>query len=532
MEFNLADLFERVVDRVPDATAIVAGERRLTFAGLDARANRLAHHLADAGIGPGDFVGLHLVNGTEYLEGMLACFKLRAVPVNVNWRYVEAELRYLYDDAGLVGLLYTRKFADAVAAALPAIADARVVLQVDDGTHTPGPGKPYEAALAASSPDRSFPARTADDLYCVYTGGTTGMPKGVLWRHEDIFFAAMGGGDPMQLGNVIDDPAALSDRVLSPGLVALPVPPLMHASAQWLAFHTLFGGGTLVLLPGGTFDPAACWRLVADERVNILVIVGDAMAGPLLDEMDRAGDEVDPSSLMALGSGGAILSPATKARLRAQFPDLVVVDAFGASETGQLGGAPPEDDPFGPPRLSVDERTTVFDDQLRPIRPGSGATGRLARGGRVPLRYHGDDAKSAATFVEVDGVRWSLPGDEATVEADGTIVVLGRSAQCINTGGEKVYVEEVESAMKGHATVADLVIVGVADDRWGQRVVAVVEPRPGRTPELDALRDHGRQRLASYKLPTRLVTVDRIVRQPSGKPDYRWATNVATGGGD
>ena len=336
----------------------------------------------------------------------------------------------------------------------------------------------------------------------------------------------------MQFGNVISAPGELRDRVLEPGLAALPVPPLMHASAQWLAFHTLFGGGKLVLLPGGRFDPATTWRLVADEAVNILVIVGDAMARPLLDVVERSGEEIDPSSLMALGSGGAILSPSTKERLHARFPDLVVVDAFGASETGQLGGSPPENDPFGAPQLMVDERTTVFDDDLRPVQPGSGAVGRLARGGRVPLRYHGDAAKSAATFVEVDGVRWSLPGDEATVEADGTIVVLGRSAQCINTGGEKVYVEEVESALKGHPDLADLVIVGVADEQWGQRVVAVVEPRPGHTPELDSVRDHGRDRLASYKLPTRLVTVDHIVRQPSGKPDYRWAATAAAAGSD
>ena len=526
MEFNLADLFESVADRVPDAPAVVAGDRRLTFAQLDDRANRLAHHLAAGGIGPHDFVGLHLVNGTEYLEGMLACFKLRAVPVNVNWRYVEAELRHLYDDAGLIGLLYHRQFSDAVGSALPAMTEDRVVLEVDDGTDATGPGQDYETALDAASPDRSSVARTADDLYCVYTGGTTGMPKGVLWRHEDIFFAAMGGGDPMQFGNVIGAPDELPDRVLDPGLAALPVPPLMHASAQWLAFHTLFGGGKLVLLPGRRFDPATTWRLVAEESVNILVIVGDAMARPLLDALE-ADERVDPSSLMALGSGGAILSPSTKELLHARFPDLVVVDAFGASETGQLGGSPPADDPFGAPRLTVDERTAVFDDQLQPVERGSGAVGRLARGGRVPLRYHGDAAKSAATFVEVDGVRWSLPGDEARVETDGTIVVLGRSAQCINTGGEKVYVEEVESALKGHPDVADLVIVGAADERWGQRVVAVVEPRAGRTPDLGALRDYGRVRLASYKLPTRIATVEHIVRQPSGKPDYRWAATAA-----
>ncbi len=529
MDFNLADLFESVAGAVPGSVAVVAGERRLTFAALDERATRLAHHLSDSGIGPGDFVGLHLVNGTEYLEGMLACFKVRAVPVNINWRYVASELRYLYRDAGLVGLIHHRRFSDTVDAALEAMVEQRVVLQVDDGSPTSGAGVDYEAALAAASAEPSFGRRSGDDLYCVYTGGTTGMPKGVLWRHEDIFFAAMGGGDPMQLGNVITEASELADRVLDPGLVALPVPPLMHASAQWLAFHTLFGGGTLVLVPGGSFDADTTWRLVAEEGVNIVVIVGDAMARPLLDALDTEADGLDTSSLMALGSGGAILSPSTKERLSARFPGLVVVDAFGASETGQLGGSPPEGDPFGAPRLQVDDRTAVFGDDLAPVTPGSGTVGRLARGGRVPLRYHGDPEKTAATFVEVDGVRWALPGDEALVEADGTIVVLGRSGQCINTGGEKVYVEEVESALKGHPDVSDVVITGVADDRWGQRVVAVVEERPGRAVELDDLREFGRGRLASYKLPTVLVTVDHIVRQPSGKPDYRWANAVATG---
>ncbi|MEZ5383255.1 MAG: AMP-binding protein [Microthrixaceae bacterium] len=530
MEFNLADLFESVADAVPDAVAVVAGDRRLTYRALDQRANRLANRLAAAGIGPGDFVGLHLANGSEYIESMLACFKLRAVPVNVNWRYVSAELRHLYGDAGLVGLIVQRRFGEAAQAALDAMAEARVVLDVDDGTATRPIGDDYEAALAGSSDERSFDRRSADDLYCVYTGGTTGMPKGVLWRHEDIFFAAMGGGDPMQFGNVIVEPGELAERVLSPGLAALPVPPLMHASAQWLAFHTLFGGGKLVLLSGGRFDAAATWRLVADEGVNILVVVGDAMARPLLDhldELDAAGDGLDTSTLMALGSGGAILSPATKRRLRDRFADLVVVDAFGASETGQLGGKPPEGDPFGAPTLMVDDRTAVFDQRLRPVEPGSGVVGRLARGGRVPLRYHGDAAKSAAAFVEVDGVRWSLPGDEATVAEDGTIEVLGRSAQCINTGGEKVYAEEVEAALLGHPDVEDVVVVGVPDEQWGQRVVAVATAREGRGLGLDDLRRHGRATLASYKLPRELVAVEKIERQPSGKPDYRWALAAA-----
>lgn len=521
MEFNLADLFEAVVETVPDQLAVVAGPRRLTYAALDDRASRLAGRFAAAGIGPGDFVGVQLPNGSEYLEVMLAAFKLSAVPVNVNYRYVDAELRHLYADAGLVALVHHTDFDRAVAGARGALAEERLVLRV-------GPGGDYEDALAAAESPRGYPARSADALYCVYTGGTTGLPKGVLWRHEDVFFAAMGGGDPLQFGNHITRPDELAERVLKPGLVALPVPPFMHAAAHWLAFAMFFGGGTVVILPEGHFDAAVVWRLIAEERVNILVVVGDAMARPLLDELEAG--TYDTSSLMAVGSGGALLSPSTKARFQAARPDLLVKDAFGSSETGQLGGEPPSDDPFGAPRLRLDDTTAVFDEELRPIRPGSGDVGHLARGGRVPLRYHGDAAKSAATFVEIGSRRWALPGDLATVEADGTIVILGRASQCINTGGEKVYPEEVESAMKAHPDVGDAVVVGVPDDTWGQIVCAVVEPRPGRTPDLDGLREAAHAALSGYKLPKRLVLVERIERSPSGKADYRWAAAVASGG--
>ena len=526
MACNLADLFELVVDAVPDRLAVVAGARRLTYAELDRRANRLAHRLAAAGIGPGDTVGLQLVNGPEYLEGMLACFKVRAVPVNINYRYVEAELRHLYADAGLVGLIHHRQFASAVGPALDAMADRRLVLEVDDDDRD-GPlstwAGAYEAELAGQPDRRPDVARSPDDLYCVYTGGTTGLPKGVLWRHEDIFFAAMGGGDPLQLGDVIERSEQLPDRLLDPGMVALPVPPFMHASAHWLAFSTFFGGGTIVILPGGRFDPETTWRLVAEERVNVLVVVGDAMARPLLDALEHGPAAHDTTSLMAVGSGGAILSPSTKQRLARLLPGVLVADAFGSSETGQLGGAPPADDPFGAPRLRVDDRTQVFDDQFHPVAPGSEVVGRLARGGRVPLGYLGDAARSAATFVEVDGRRWALPGDLARVGSDGTITVLGRSSQCINSGGEKIYPEEVEAVLKGHPDVFDAVVVGLPDERWGEHVTAVVQVRPGRAISLDDLRDHARASLAGYKLPKQLVVVDHVERSPSGKADYRWA---------
>ncbi len=520
MELNLADLFESVADSVPDRLAMVAGERRLTYAALDERSDRLADVLRRAGVSHGDFVGIQVPNGDEYIEAMLASFKLRAVPVNVNYRYVGAELRHLYADAGLVALVHHVDFAAQVADAIDAMAERKAILTV-------GPGGSYEQLLATAMPSRSYPPRSADDLYCVYTGGTTGLPKGVLWRQEDIFFAAMGGGDPFQFGDHISRAEELRGRIPDAGLVALPVPPFMHAAAHWLAFSVFFGGGTIVTLPMGHFDARTTWQLVAAERVNVLVVVGDAMARPLLDVLEAGPDEFGLSSLMALGSGGALLSPSTKARLRRLRPDLVVRDAFGSSETGQLGGEAPADDPDGPPRLRVDERTSVLDDDLRHVVAGSGVVGRLARGGRIPLRYLGDPDKTAATFVEVDGVRWALPGDLATIEADGTIVVLGRSSQCINTGGEKVYPEEVEAVLKSHPDVADTVVVGAPDDTLGQAVCAVVQPRPGTEPTLESLRDAARGNLAGYKLPRRVVLVDRVERSPAGKPDQRWAAAVA-----
>jgi len=529
VEFNLADLFESVVDVIADSPAIVADSRRLTYAELDDRANRLAHHLARAGIGPGHRVGLQLANGPEYLEGMLACFKVRAVPVNVNYRYVAAELRYLYADAGLVGLVVHERFTPGAAEALDGMAERRAVLCVaesgTDATRQHGPllGDDYEETLAATPGGRGFPVRSADDIYCVYTGGTTGMPKGVLWRHEDIFFAAMGGGDPLSLGNVITAPEQLASRVLRPGIVALAIPPFMHASGHWLAFSNMFGGGTIVTLPHGNFDPAEVWRLVDVERVNAVVIVGDAMARPLLDALAEEPERHDLSSLLALGSGGAVLSASTKKRLAKLLPGRIVADLFGSSETGQVGGEQPVDDPFGAPRLRVDELTNVLDESLEPVRPGSGAVGHLARSGHVPIGYLGDPVKTATTFVEAGGRRWSLPGDLATVDADGVIAILGRGTLCINTGGEKVFPDEVEGVLKGHPDVLDAVVVGVPDERLGQQVCAVVQFRPGRTVGLAALQDFCRAELSGSKIPRRVVAVEEVVRSPSGKADYPWA---------
>jgi acyl-CoA synthetase (AMP-forming)/AMP-acid ligase II len=532
VEFNLADLFESVVDGAAAQIAMVSGSRRLTYAELDQRANRLAHYLEGRGIGPGDRVGLQLANGTEYIEGMLACFKIRAIPVNVNYRYVAGELQYLYKDAALVGLVFHRRFSEAVGDALGALPEARALLEVADGAASSALGHPYDEALAAGPDDRDFPPRRADDLYCVYTGGTTGMPKGVLWRHEDIFFAAMGGGDPLSFGDHITSPEQLADRVMHPGITALAIPPFMHAAGHWLAFSTMFGGGKLVTVEGGVFDPAEIWRLVEAEAVNAVVLVGDAMARPLLAALAEAPERHDLSSLMAFGSGGAVLSPSTKERIAELLPGRIVADLFGSSETGQVGGEAPADDPFGAPRLRVNEKTNVLGDDLAPVAAGSGVIGRLGRSGHVPIGYLGDPEKSAATFVESAGVRWSLPGDLATVEADGTIKVLGRGSLSINTGGEKVFPDEVEAAIKAQPDVIDVTVVGVPDERFGERVVAVIQVRPGTVVGVDDIRQICRGTLTGYKIPRQVVTVERVQRSPSGKPDYPWAKQVAMDAGE
>lgn len=531
MEFNLADLFESVVDQVGEEIAMVAGTRRLTYLDLDRRANRLAHYFEGVGIGLGDHIGVQLANGTEYIEAMLACFKIRAVPINVNYRYRSGELRYIYKDAALAGLIFHSRFAGEVTGALGAMPETRGVLEVPDDSGSSGIADDYETALESAPAIREFPPRRSDDLYCVYTGGTTGMPKGVLWRHDDIFFAAMGGGDPLSLGNYIAAPGELAERILRPGMTALAIPPFIHAAGHWLAFSTLFGGGKIVTLENGIFDPSDVWRLVEIESVNVIAVVGDAMARPLLDVLAAERDRYDLSSLMAVGSGGALLSPSTKAQLTLLLPGRVVADRFGSSETGQVGGEASPRDPFGPPQLHVDGRTDVFDGDLQPVQPGSGVIGRLARGGHVPIGYLGDEAKSATTFVEQRGQRWALPGDLASVQTDGTITVLGRGSLCINTGGEKVFPDEVEAALKGHPDVRDAIVVGMPDNRYGEQVVALVQPNLGRLIDVEGLRRYGRDRLIGYKVPKVVIVVDEIVRSPSGKPDYPWARSVAESAG-
>ena len=541
--FNLADIWEMVVDRVGDRTAVVCGDRRVTYAELDARANRLAHWMLEQGVQPGQHVGLYLISGIEYFEAMFAAYKVRAVPINVNYRYVEDELRHLFDDADVVGVLFHRQFAaraESIRADLP---DVGWWLAVDDPDGTGGADAPasvtgevaYDEALASSSPARGFAPRSSDDRYVIYTGGTTGLPKGVVWRQEDAFYACIGGGDPMRLAGPVDDPSELPDRIIDGTFVFLPVAPLMHAAGQWTSLSWLFAGGQIVLLPG-SLDPVLVWQTIEEEHVNLITVVADAVVRPLVDAWDEHGP-FDVSSLFAVGSGGAPLTPALRARLMQILPNCAVTDGFGSSETGAQGsqrleaGSAPN---AGVTAFKPYSHTTVLDESSRSIvQPGSGVIGRVALRGRIPLGYYNDPEKSAATFVEVDGERWVLTGDMATIDDDGTITLLGRGSGCINTGGEKVFPEEVEAALKERDEVYDVVVVGVDDERWGQRVVAVVATADGVDDggaTEDLLLRHARGQLAGYKVPKQFVFVPAVERSPAGKADHRWAREVAAGG--
>jgi acyl-CoA synthetase (AMP-forming)/AMP-acid ligase II len=528
MEYNLADLWERVVDTVPDRDALVCGDTRLTYASADARIDRLAHFLAGAGIRPGDHVALYLHNGVEYLEGMLAAFKIRAVPVNVNYRYVEEELLYLFNDADAKAVVFHREFAPKLSAIRDRVPALSVFVAVDDGSDADVAGldaTAYADALAAGAPGRDFPARSADDLYILYTGGTTGMPKGVMWRHEDIFFGAFGGGDFG--GNAIATPEQIAEKATAGRTRCLPACPFMHGTAHWMAFTTLYSGGTVIVSPDRRFDPVRLWELVAREQVNFLVIVGDAFARPLVDALDELDDSVDLSGLVVILSGGAILSPTVKKELAERLSGCMVLDGYGSSEAGGQGQsvtvAGTEPSPI--PRFRVNDETTVLTAELEPA--AVGVVGKLARRGHIPIGYYKDSVKSAATFPEVDGVRWSVPGDDARIEEDGSITLLGRGSVSINTGGEKVYPEEVEAALKADPAVFDAIVVGVPDARWGERVVALVQLRPEHEIDPERLDATVRSRVAGYKVPRDTLVVDRIVRSPSGKPDYRWGKAAA-----
>ena len=531
-DHNVAGLHEAIAAAVPERECIVAGGVRRTWAQVTDRSRRLAAVLGDAGIGlrgssrdpaglepwqsPHDHVALYLHNSHEYLEGMLGAWKARAAGVNVNYRYVAAELAYVLRDSGAAAVVFHGAFAPTLAEVVPELTSVRLLLQVDDGTGAPllSGAVWYEDALAASTP-RPPRDLSSDDRYILYTGGTTGMPKGTLWRQGDFLATALG------VTGTVDE---IVDRARSrAGLRTLPSAPFMHGAAHWNAISAWISGGTVIVQDDPTrLDPADVLGTCARERVSALQIVGDPFARPLLDELDA--HDHDLSHLRFLLSGGAVLSAPVKARLVERIPGLRIVDVLGSSETGRQAVAGHESPAFRPERSTV----VLSDDRTRRLRPGDDEIGWLAQAGRVPLGYLGDPAKTAATFPTIDGVRHAVAGDRVRLRADGTIDLLGRDSVTINTGGEKVFAEEVEQVLTAHAAVADAVVAGRPSERWGNEIVAVLSARPGadRPPD-EALRAHCRLSLAGYKVPKAFCWVDRVVRSPAGKPDYAWARAVA-----
>ncbi len=529
MTHNIADLVEHAIDLVPERVALADDTRSVTYAELEDRANRLAHYLQAQGVEPGDKVGIYSRNTIEAVEAMVAVFKARAVMVNVNFRYVENELQYIFENSDMVALIHERRYTDRVAGVRPNTPLLKTVIVVDDGTDAPTAEGTveYEAALAASSGERDFHDRSTDDIFMIYTGGTTGLPKGVMWRQED-WWRVLGGGINFVTGEYVEDEWEQAKiGAGSPQMVRFPVPPMIHGGSQAAVFHSLFGGGKAIMLP--EFTGHGVWQTIDRFEVNLIFITGDAMARPMLDALEaghpETGEPYKHSVLWAMASSAALFSPALKDKFMEHLPTTMITDSIGSSETG-FGGlsvAAKGATHTGGPRVKIDTATEVLGEDGNPVEPGSGEVGILARKGHIPLGYYNDPVKTAVTFKEINGTRYSIPGDFARVEEDGSVTMLGRGSVSINSGGEKIYPEEVEGALKCHPEVFDALVIGVADERWGQRVAAVLQCRGGARPTLDDLRPVLSQEISSYKLPRSLWFVDEIKRSPAGKPDYKWA---------
>ncbi len=533
--FNIADMFELVADKVPERTALVCGAQRATYAQLDQRANAMAHYLREQGVEAGDHVGLYLYNCNEYLEGMLACFKLRAVPININYRYVEEELSYIFNNADLVACIHHREFAPHIAAVQASSPDLKTLIHVDDdsGADAAAIGSTaYEDALAGRSTARDFPERADDDLFILYTGGTTGMPKGVMWPHKNVFHAAMGGGGYFHPDGVITEPEQIADRVGDFAIVGIALAPLMHGACWWYACIQLLSGNLLVLNPAHHLVGEDVWDIVEREKVNSITIVGDAMAVPLLDALEANPGRWDLSSVFAVGSGGAVFSASKQEAFRRHLPNIMIRNSFGSSESGAMGADSGGKAGQGLGNIVRDPFMSVVaeaeDGTHFHVEPG--ARGIFARSGHIPVGYYNDPVKTAKTFVPVDGKTWLLTGDEAQLEEDGTITVYGRGSNCINSGGEKIFPEEVEQALKNHPAVFDCLVVATPDERLGSKVTAVVAARDGHALDLQTLQEEARKHIAGYKVPRELHIVAEVPRAPSGKPAYPRALEIALSG--
>jgi len=532
MDWNLADLFELVADTVPDRLALahgVAGPTR-TWRELDHRANALATDLA-RGHKPGDKLAIYAYNRPEFVEALFGAMKARLVPVNVNYRYREDELAYLFDNSDATVVVYESDFAERVANVRERLPKVRQWIEiVDDGAVHNAFAISWREVVGEGTARRLDLRRDPGDLLFMYTGGTTGMPKGVMWEHRALYNSLGGGGNPA-LGEKASESEAhhrerVSDETRAQRL--LPGCPLMHGTGQFTAINALGAGGAIVTSANTNFDAEEYWSTIQAREVNATAIVGDAFAKPMLRALQENRGRWDLSKLFLIISSGVMWSPTIKQALLEELPHVLLYDSFGSSEAVGFGAElTTKQSTISLGKFRIGPSCKVFTPEGEEVEPGSEKKGYIARGGPIPLGYYKDEKKSAETFKIYQGRRWSIPGDWCTVNADGTILLHGRGSVCINTAGEKVYPEEVEETLKTHAAVADALVVGVADDKWGESVTGVVVLEGGRKATEAELRAHVRERLAGYKTPKRVVFTDRVLRAPNGKADYKAAKELA-----
>ncbi|HJL96046.1 MAG TPA: acyl-CoA synthetase [SAR86 cluster bacterium] len=537
MEIQYASVWEKNSDVIPDKTALICGDNEVSWKDFDERAAKLASVLDENGLGDDSKVGLYLHNSNEYLEAQYAVFKIQGVPINVNYRYKEEELVYLLDNSDSEALFYQGCYADQVLAIKDKLSKVKVFVQVDDGSSdTLDFSVDYETCIRSNSPMERI-ERSGENIYMLYTGGTTGMPKGVMYQHEGHLSAMLStagawGLIPLQEKIDIESlSAAIKENAETNNLpVSIPACPLMHGTGMWLgAMIPLLAGGCVVTIPQLGFDPDLLFRESERRKANNLVIVGDAFAKPMLDALDKASIDGNPYNLESVNniiSSGVMWSSEVKEGLL-RHNDMVLVDAMGSTEGGMGGSVASRDVPAPTAKFVLNPGVIVITDEGEHVEPGSGKMGKIGTSGLVPLGYFKDEKKSAETFKEFEGVRYSFPGDYATLEVDGTITLLGRGSNCINTAGEKVYPEEVEEAVKRHPDIFDCLVVGLKDDRFGQRVVALASFQDERELEEQDLISFTREHLAGYKLPKQVLFVPKVMRAPNGKADYKWAKETA-----
>ncbi len=515
-------MWERVAARFPTAQALVHGDKSVTWVDFDARANGIAQTLLDAGVAHQDKVAQYMTNCPEYLESMFGLFKVGLVPVNINYRYNEDELVYICDNSDSVAVIFHGSFADKCINVKDRLPNVKTWIWVDDGTQPcPTFAVPYDGAAKSHSARVVAPwGRSGNDMYFLYTGGTTGMPKGVMWLQDDMV-ASLDGASKNPLPTFVDW-AAFDEKVAKPGPVNLPAAPLMHGTGAFNAMWNMALAGSVCTMPSRSFDPKELLDTVQQHKVNSMSIVGDAFAKPILKALDENPGKWDISSLRVIISSGVMWSAETKAGLLRHNERLIMVDSLGSSEAvGMASSTTTAQDKASTAKFKLSPNTKVITEDGREVVPGSGERGRVALRGRTSVGYYKDEAKTASTFIMVDGVRYTIPGDWAEVEEDGSVKLLGRGSQCINTGGEKVYPEEVEEVLKAHPSVADAAVVGVPDERFGEAITALVETQSGQNLDEAALIAHVKSSLAAYKAPKRVLEISTIGRAPNGKLDYK-----------